>query len=164
MGISFPLRPLRSAFGPKLENAYPVENSNTQIGDGSFNAAFWALAGLGLVLPRVVVVAKWTGSSFTIFHQAEAWNPDGAQAHPVLARSATGRYSYTFASTYLDEDGVAQDTVLRAARCTAGDDNGGSSPRRGYAWILSGTPLVVNFRVDNDALVGQDELFWLEVL
>lgn len=163
MGIGFPRRPLRSAFGPKLTNAYPVEHPETQVGAQSFNPDFWQTAGMGLIVPRAIVIAKWNGSAFDIYHQAEAWNPNGDQAHPVLARTGAGLFTYTFAASYLDEDGNEVPTDIRAARCTGGDDNGGGSPRRGYGWILTASPLVARFRLVNETLTGQDELFWGEV-
>jgi hypothetical protein len=166
MGLGFPKRPLRSAFGPKLEDAYPVENPNTQRGASSFNGELWNTAGMGLVAARVGLIASWTGAAFSIVHQAEAWNPEGDQAHPVLARSALGRYSYTFAATYKDEDGVAVPTDIRAARASSGrviTDFVNQYVVAG-AWIDPAFPLVVQVALYSPpGAIMVDVPFWLEV-
>jgi len=116
----YPTRLLRSTFGPTLEDQYPVKNPRTQIPAKTFNAAFHVLAGLNLsCLARAVVVAEYTGGSLVTQYQAEAWNPNESQAHPVLARVGAGDYTLTFAASYLDEQGVSVPTALMAPRAIA---------------------------------------------
>jgi hypothetical protein len=136
MSLTFPRRFLRSALGPKLRNNYAVENPETDIGAEAFNAAFAALAGINLMVPRAVFVGVWGGSTFTIAEQEEAWNDDHDQTHPTPARTSAGLYTYTFAATYLDEDGVAQPTILTGACAFAGitavDD---TKIAEAFAWV-----------------------------
>jgi hypothetical protein len=173
MGISFPKRFVRSALGPKLVDDIAVERPISEVGAAAFNPAFWAESGMNLVVPRAQFVASWNGSAFVISHQEEAWNPEHDQAHPTPARSATGRYSYTFASTYLDEDGVAQPTIIAGCRATCHADAiallGAGIMPEAFAWIDSTNPLVVQVQVGSRVLstgvhTARDYPFWLTVL
>jgi len=128
---------------------------------------------MNLVEARVALVASWNGSAFVYAHQEEAWNDERDQVHPVLARSATGRYSYTFASSYLDEDGTAQPTILTGCRATCHADAiallGAGIMPEAFAWIDSTNPLVVQVQVGSRVLstgvhTARDYPFWLTVL
>lgn len=116
--MGFPNRILRQHLGSKLQDRRRVENPKTEAGAARLNLLEHTAVGAGLVVARASLVAEWnaTLSAFSILHQEEAWNTDHAQAHPVLARLGTGRYTYTFAATYLDNDGVAQPLAIIAAR------------------------------------------------
>jgi hypothetical protein len=161
---SFPTRFLRSLLGPKFVDTIPVENPETDIGARQFNAAFHAIAGMNLVVPRAVVIATYTGGAFSIAHQAEAWNPEGSQARPTLARGAAGEYTYTFAASYADQEGASVATALTAARVTCHRDLSSYSQRIvGHAWRDAVNPLVVNVRIWDAAGAGADHPFWLEV-
>jgi hypothetical protein len=160
---SFPNRLIRSQLGPKLVDNYPVENPKSELGAATFNPSFWSVAGMTGILPRAALVARWNGSSFDISHQREAWNAENDQAHPSLARFGTGQYTYTFAATYLDEDGVAVPTVLVAARVAAVVASAGG-PMRGSAWPNSGNALQIDIDLRDLASANRDGAFWLEVL
>jgi hypothetical protein len=147
MGLSFPKRPLRSSFGPKLRNAYPVENPTMDVGDVAFNGLFSTAAGLALVSARAIVIANYTGGAFVVGYQAQAWNQNLDQANPALARSGAGLYSLTFASTYLDEDGIATPTDIKGALPFAQADSSGATVGEAFAWINPGNPLQVLMRV-----------------
>lgn len=108
----FPARIQRSDLGPTFVDAYPVENPETDIGARAFNAAFHQVAGMNLVSPRAIVVAEYSGGALSIQYQAEAWNPNSDQAHPVLSRNGTGLYFLTFDASYADESGVQIPTTL----------------------------------------------------
>ena len=168
MGLAFPKRLLRSSFGPKLINNYPVENPSGEVGDMAFNAAFSAIAGMSQVAPRACCVALYTGGVFAVSYQAEAWNAEGDQARPVLARSGAGLYSYTFAASYLDEDGIAVPTDIEAARISCPSDSSGAALAEGFAWLNPSNPLQVLMRVGTRTTAGAftngDVRFWLEVL
>lgn len=162
---SFPSRFLRSLLGPKFFNAFPVENPENQVGDKQFNAAFHAVAGMNLIVSRAALIATYSGGSFQIAHQAEAWNPEAAQAHPSLARTSAGVYTYTFAASYLDEDGVAVPTVLAAARVSSHYAPQATYPNRieSRAWVDESNPLIIQVRMWNTSGVPVDLPFWLEV-
>jgi hypothetical protein len=170
--MSFPTRVTRSALGPRFRDVYPVENPETDVGAEQFNAAFDQLAGLNVVAPRVALIATWNGSAFDVRHQAEAWNPDGGQAHPALARAGVGRYTYTFAASYLDADGNTVATSLLACRLSvfgvpaadASSTDPYASRRTPMAWVDPGNPLVVKIAIFSSAGAVVDEPFWLEVL
>jgi hypothetical protein len=171
MGIAFPKRILRSALGPKLANNYPVENPTSDVGAETLNPAFAALAGLSLLSSRATFIGRWagTGQNFAISEQEEAWNDDHDQAHPTPSRTSTGLYSYLFAATYLDEDGVAVPTVLTGARATAGYlAFSGTTVNEAFAWIDPANPLNVLVQTATRTLsTGVSALadlpFWLEV-
>lgn len=162
--MGFPNRTARDQLGPTLQDQYPVQNPRTQVGAASFNTTFWQMAGMNLVVPRTALLASWNGSAFDVTHQAEAWNPDAAQAHPVLARGGTGNYTYTFAGSYLDENGVAQPTVLLAARISDRKVLSAFADRlEPRAWIDGSDPLVVQIRLWDTSGTLVDQPFWLEV-
>lgn len=162
----YPTRIVRSSLGPTLEDEYPVQNPRTQIPAAAFNAAFHALAGLNLsCIARAVVVASYVAPTLTTLYQAEAWNPEGGQAHPVLARAGVGDYTLTFAASYLDEEGVAVPTALMAPKASAhpviaawGD------VAIAAAYIDASNPLIVHVKIF-DAATGNplDAPFALEV-
>lgn len=166
MGIGFPKRFTRDELGPTLRNTYPVENPETDIGEDAFNGAFHQVAGMNLIVPRVSLVALWNGSSFNILSQEEAWNPRHSQAHPVLARTTAGHYTYTFASTYLDEDGNPISTALVAARVTELSGTSTFANRvEAHAWIDASNPLIAHMQFwRSDGGASDDPKFWLEVL
>lgn len=166
MSLGFPRRFTRDQLGPTLRNNYPIENPESDVGAETLNPLFHQVSGMNLVVPRAVVVAEWNGSSFDLLHQAEAWNPDGDQVHPVLARASGGAYTYTFAPEYEDEEGVAQATVLLAARGDALAEQATFADRLEVkAWIDTSNPLVVQVRlwIPNTGSAA-DFRFWLEVL
>lgn len=160
----FPTRFLRSVLGPKFVNTNPVENPEGDIGDAQFNAAFHQVAGMNLVVPRVALIAFYTGAVQTIVHQAEAWNPENAQAHPALARTGAGAYTYTFAATYKDENGSDVATVVMAPRVSCHRDLSGGFANRitAHAWKDAGNPLMIQIRLWDTGGTGVDHPFWLE--
>lgn len=166
----FPLRCLRSAFGSILRDARPVEHPELECSATRINLNEHVTAAASLLLPRVSLCAEWIAatSSFQIYHQEEAWNVNHEQAHPTLARSTDGAYSYTFAATYLDADGVAVATNIFAARCTAiqSTNSGGGLPvLKSGTELSSASPLVVQFfTYDVAGTSPEDHRFWLEVL
>jgi hypothetical protein len=121
---------------------------------------------MGLIAPRAVLVGSYSGSTLTTKHQAEAWNPNNDQAHPTPARSGTGVYSYTFASTYKDEDGNDVTTVLLGARVLPqGEVTSYANRIVFHAWIDPAAPLVARWRFwETSAGDPVDVPFWLEVL
>jgi len=161
----FPTRITRTAIGPDLEDRYPVTDPNKEIGAKDFNLVFWQLCGLNLTSwQRAVVAASWNGSAFDYLYQEEAWNSKRTQSHPSLARSAAGVYTYTFASTYKDEEGADISTGLRIPRASLMAEVTAYANRREiFAWIPAGTPLVVQIRIFDSSGTGQDEPFVLEV-
>jgi hypothetical protein len=160
---SFPKRLTRSALGPKLVDNYPVENPTNELGAGTFNPDFWAVSGMAGIIARASLVASWNGTTFDILHRREAWNPDDDQAHPVLARTSAGVYTYTFPATALDEDGNAVNIILTGARCSS-EVAHANGRIRAYAWPNSGSPLVVDIKLEDSAGTARDAKFWLEVL
>lgn len=161
----FPTRFLRSFLGPRLQNAKPVANPEKEVGAETLEPLLWQVAGMNLGASRASLIATWTGSAFQVHHQSEAWNANGAQAHPVLARTGTGVYTYTFAPTYLNEEDQAIETNLLAARvdCT-GPQGAFMEHVTARAWRDPVTTTLVHVRL---WLTGPgtpvDDQFWLEV-
>lgn len=163
----FPLRISRDTFGPTLVDAWPVENPETHIPAVAFNLVFHQLAGMNAAHPvRYVLVAEYDGiSAMTTLYQAEAWNPNNDQAHPVLARSGTGVYTVTFAASYLDELGAAVGTQLLFASARSLAPVVAYVDRlEAYAWVDLADPLVVNVTTWESATgLAADARFVLEV-
>jgi hypothetical protein len=159
----WPSRIIRSLLGPVLVDDYAAENPDTDIPAAAFNTAFHQLAGLNVMLPRAGVVASYSGT-LTVIYQSEAWNADGAQVHPVLARSGTGLYTLTFAATYLDELGASVATSIVFARAGAMRVLTSYADRvNAYAWIDGSNPLIVHVSLFDASGSAIDAPFWLEV-
>jgi hypothetical protein len=113
----FPLRTLLTAFGSRLRNARPIEHPELEVDAKRLNLSESVASASSLILPRASLVAELSiTGAVRILHQEEAWNTDHKQAHPALTRTQTGRYSYSFASSYLDLDGNTIGTDLIMAR------------------------------------------------
>ncbi len=162
----YPSRIVRSVLGPTFKDVRPVEHPEREISAESGNLLCNIATAANLIQPRASLVAIWSGSAFAILHQEEAWNVDHAQTHPQLERSSAGVYSYTFASSYKDKDGVDVPTTLVSARVTASDVPLVFSPAdapRGAAFIDPAVPYAVQIRTWSGTTLG-DYRFWLEVL
>lgn len=162
----FPTRLTRQILGPTLRDTYPVENPEIGIPASAFNTLFHQVAGLNLVsFARAIVVAEWNGSDFDIPYQEEAWNTRGLQSRPTLARTGTGNYTYTFASTYKNELDVDVTTALVASRASLRTQVTAYANRREiFTWIDPAAPLVVEVRIFDSSGTAQDEPFILEVM
>lgn len=118
----YPTLITRAALGPTYKDERPVENPETDLGARALNLAFWQLSGVQMAAPRALLIAEWntTSSAFDLSRQGEAWSPQSTSA-PTLARSAAGKYSYTFAASYPDVDGTEVSTVLHGAQVSVLD-------------------------------------------
>lgn len=109
----FPDRPDRDSFGPTYENEDAVENPKRELGQEIVNLNMWQVAGMGLVSPKVVINCTVAGGGpVTVVGQRLAWDPNQDLANITITYSATGIYTFAFASTYPDEDGSAIATGL----------------------------------------------------
>lgn len=162
----FPLRLSRDSLGPTLRDNYAADNPETDIPARAFNALFWQVAGMNAVHPvRAAAVVEYAGSVLSTIYQAEAWNPNNDVAHPVIARTGTGVYTVTFASTYLDETGASVPTTLLYARAKfIGDMSAWANRREAHAWIDGTNPLIVNVTTwDTATGLAADAKFLVEV-
>lgn len=108
----FPNRPDRSEFGPTYEDERPVENPKRELGESVVNLNMWQVAGVSLTSPKVVISATVSGSAVTVTNQMLAWDPAQDLSNITITYSATGDYTFAFASTYPDEDGNSIATGL----------------------------------------------------
>jgi hypothetical protein len=111
----FPVRPSRTAFGPKPVNRYPVVNPAQQMdGPTIGDLLFWQVSGLGqtgaLAWAFIAVAAGAIDVPNVV--TAEAWNPNKDQTAPTITRTGLGIYRVQYAATYPDKDAVAQNTPL----------------------------------------------------
>lgn len=113
----FPVRPGRTAFGPKPENRRKLVNPAQQMdGPTVADLLFWQTAGMGVVSPVAwvnVPVKTVNGVVVDVAH-AEAWNPnnDPLVTAPVVTRTALGVLTVQYAATYADKDGTVQNLAL----------------------------------------------------
>jgi hypothetical protein len=154
----FPIRSLLQTLGTRLRDARPIEHPELEVSAERINKHEALAVAANLVIPRASIVAEWNAvtSSFGILHQEEAWNVDHAQAHPILARTSTGIYTYTFASSYLDRDAIAVATNLVSARLSC------NATVVYPQWTISG--ITVNVFLSDVDVAPMDARFWLEVL
>ncbi len=118
----FPNRPAGPAFGPTRENEEPVQNPKRELDAADMNLNFWQVAGMGLVSPRVTLIA--TGSDVADPlptphpYQGIAWDPKQLLPDLVVTHPGPGVYQIVFQATYPDQDGVAVATSLKGGICT----------------------------------------------
>lgn len=162
----WPSRFLRAALGPILSDARPVEHPEHEWAAQHIELLKHQVAGLALIGPRVVCLAEWTGSAFNILWQAEAWNPRNELSHPVLARTSTGVYTYTFpTATANDLDGNAVPLDLHYGRCTVcpSDPVGTTQPLHADVIDLGTSPASFEIDLLNGADAAIDKPFWMEI-
>ena len=107
----FPTRPSASSFGSRRQDRSAPRSAIYDIGAAFVNLVRWNLAGLGQSAPRAWVYASSSGSTPTIHAQGNAWGG----AAPTPARTGTGVYTFTYAATYADDDGVLVSPNLLSA-------------------------------------------------
>lgn len=151
----FPDRPDRDAFGPTYENERPVENPKRELGEDVVNLNMWQVAGMGGVSPKVVIAALVPGGGpITVSNQRLAWDPNQGVANITINYIGAGQYTFAFASTYPDENGISQSTDLIggvAAPNSLLNVNGVLYMSSGYQGIIklfdadAGTPIDAHF-------------------
>ncbi len=102
----FPTRPIRDSFGPTLENEAPVTNPKREIGQNTFNLAWWQVAGMSQVCPRAVIKAEVSGGVVTTQYQGLSFDPHSSVPDIAFVYISAGRYSFAFDSQYPDEQGT----------------------------------------------------------
>jgi hypothetical protein len=147
--MSFPIRPSRSAFGPKPKNRRPVRDPSKDLDANIADLAFWQLAGLGVVGPVAWALCTVTGTAIALTSHAEAWNPDATLAGPTPVRVSAGVYTVTYATQYPDKDGTLQTLNINAG-IAAPQGLGGS------AHLLSASFEKVDAHTAKVTLVRQD--------
>lgn len=163
--MSFPVRILRSIFGPTFQDTRPVEHPETEFGADKMELLLWQLGGMNQTAARATLAAAWVTSAFQVFHQGQAWNPKGAQANPVLARTSAGVYTWTFAATYPDLDGVQVSPNIGAVRITCHKILANFGDRiEAHAWRDASNAGLVHIRLWSTAGAPVDEPFWIEAL
>ena len=168
----FPVRTLRSEFGPTFKDARPVEKPENEQSADSTNLSLHVTTGSGLVVPQFSLVVEWdpTLGDFHVYHQAETWNVDNAFAHPVLSRLSLGNYTYKFANSYPDMNGEAVSLSLSAVRCSAmGTGSRAFAKPAPFFYISQSDPTLVCFGFyeangsnGNDTATTGHTRLWLE--
>lgn len=110
--MGFPTRSNRTAFGPTREDYKPITDSVRQNSAADYNLLYWQTAGLSQVCPRVYIRCSVAGGAVTVEAQQLAWDANGAISPITFTYVAAGAYTWTFASTYNNELGVATNLVL----------------------------------------------------
>lgn len=162
----FPLLPTRSTFGPTLEEWGKVTNPKREIGQATFNLAWWQIAALSQLVGISWIEVSAAGARIA---SAEGWNPNGLIGlTPAPARTSTGLFTVTYQGTYADEPtaknpaGVQRPFAPKRPRATALGVSGGTD--RDILAVASVSGLVVTVKVtvaSTNVLV--DAPFLLEV-
>lgn len=154
----FPSRISRSAISPKLVNRRPVVNPTKEVGQDSYNLAFWQIAGMNGVTP---IAFALIGSGGTVVAHAEAWDPDRTTAGPVCTKTATGRYTLAYASAYPDQDGL--DVTLGFFGANVSPQSNASPAMIGNGIVNPAAPNEVLVRIATHADTAMDYgfLVWI---
>lgn len=150
MGLGFPLRTSRAAFGPKPENSKQVRDPRKQLGADIAALLMWQAAGAGLMVPTARMVFTVTAGALALVQHTEAFMPDGGTA-PVTVRTGQGVYTFVYLASYPDEQGEAKPLVFNwgGVRCEGADFRHGQVTFNPD--MVSGT-----VRIWDDAAAAQD--------
>jgi len=127
--IGFPLRPLRDAFGPQIQNRYPVRNPKYETdGETIGNMMFGQIVGSGLTAALVWLVIKTTATpSITLISRDEAWNiyanVAGEYAPPTVTRTSAGVIDITYPAQVPDFKGVPRALTFKGGGAFYLDDD-----------------------------------------
>lgn len=104
----FPGKPSRTAFGPQMVDTAPVRDPRRHVPAKALNLLFWQVAGIGLTVPKMVVLAEVDAGGMTVatLAQALAWDPDGELPDVEWTYDGIGSYNWALDSgQYEDEEG-----------------------------------------------------------
>lgn len=141
----YPTRPSLTSFGARRVDRSPPRSATHDASAAFVNLVRWNLAGLGQGAGRAWVLAGYSGGTFSITAQGNAWQG----AAPTPARTGAGVYTLTYAATYADADGVEVATNLIGASVSA---KAGTVPLVGDWSITDGRIVTVRlFRASTEA-------------
>lgn len=152
----FPNRPARIVFGPQMKNKRPPVIAETDLNANQMNLDFWQVAGAGRVVAMAVIL--FDGVTPAIISQALAFDPRQELEDIAFVKNATGDYTFTFASTYKDEQG---NDVSFAPRFSMAQFQGGTPGDKATPFDPSGQDVLVRVRNAAEALI--DGTFMLQV-
>ena len=112
----YPDLPTRDSFGPTRESVRPVQNPERELGAAEMNLAFWQVAGAGRTLPQAVFIYDPNATPGNeLSYQALAFDPKQLLPSINPTVNGTGDFTWTFDTTYLNEQGVARPFTPKAA-------------------------------------------------
>jgi hypothetical protein len=111
MTTTFPRRPSRGDFGPRMSNRQPIRFPEFEFdAENQGRPLFFQDAGMG----RTAILARLrlSISGEALVWREEAWNPDGettgAYVAPTITKPATGDLQIAYPANVLDEEGNEQ--------------------------------------------------------
>lgn len=152
----FPARPARSKFGPTMKNKRRPTIAETDLSADQVNLSFWQAAGSGRTLPLATIL--FDGAIPIIVSQALAFDPKQELGLIDVVKNGTGDYTFTFASSYKDENGV--DTPF-APQFSMTMLQGGNPGDKATPFDPSGQDVLVRVRDAAEVLI--DGTFLLQV-
>jgi hypothetical protein len=163
----FPSRIVKADLGSTLRDSRPVEHPEYEWAAAYIELMKWQAVGVALCSPRAVLCAAWNGAAFVVAVQEEAWNPARAVAHPTLARTSAGLYTYAFAAHYLDFSGNSVALVLsgfRGVACPILPTDAEAPYSVDVARNSEAAVPTINITIKDHSGTAADVPFWLEVL
>lgn len=156
----FPTRPLRDAFGPTIQNRYPVRSPAYEL-DGEIigNLMMAQIAGMGLtaVLAWLVVKIQSGSPTQTIISRDEAWNAEantsGENSPPNVVRVSAGVLDITYPAQLPDWSGVDRPVAFKGGVAAYLDDN--ASPL--FARVVPDQPYTSHVRVRGWLITGSSQ-------
>lgn len=155
--MGFPSRIIRTTLGPELRDVYPVTNPETDIGAGTFNAAFHQLVGCNLTVPLIHLYADIDDGVITTIRQALAWDTKGVIGALTWVRNGPGDYTLTLPqATYEDENGNPVEVTLTNGAQVIPQGRSGTSLVLGVAEATASRTLRVYLQTAAGASVDVD--------
>lgn len=99
----FPNLPSRASFGPNMQNVRPVRVPETDLSADQVNLTFWQAQGASRTVPSAVIIVD--GATPVVTYQGLTFDPELKLDFITLVKNATGSYTLTFDSTYVDQKG-----------------------------------------------------------
>jgi hypothetical protein len=111
----FPIKPVRSDFGPEPVNRTPVRSAEKDLdAETTGRLLFHQLAGVGQVSPLAILIIEADGD---LSYRWECWNRErsstGSYAPPEIDVSTPGEVVITYPATVPDRKGDLQPLVFR---------------------------------------------------
>lgn len=114
----FPTRHSLDGFGPHPRRNFGNVRGNDAncLNDNYLNLMHWQLAGANLMVPKAwFVFDTVNGADPTMIEHHEAWRPKDDGPAPTALRTGEGVWTFTYAATVKDMDGVDVSPGLRYA-------------------------------------------------
>lgn len=124
-------------------------NLETDLTADQMNLDFWQISGAGRTLPMTIILFDG-GVTPSVLFQAAAYDPNQELPPIAFVKNGTGDYTFTFESTYENEQGAPTSFVPRYSMAFV---QGGVAGTIATPFGPSGQSITVNVRDSSQVLI-----------